>query len=163
MDKVAYMKRLLSRCTSCGDCQLWEGPTHPDGAPRIYPRIGSKSLRRRVWEMREGEIPAGMIVVTACDRSNCIEHLKLSTRADVIAQTMSRPDVAARKAVASRHARRATAPKMTMEKARALRSAKKPQSVLAAEYGIAQSLVSRILSGRSWQEPVVNPFSGLMK
>lgn len=161
MDKVLYMQRLLSRCVECGDCQLWDGPTHPDGTPRIYPRVGSKSLRRLVWELREGAIPKGKIVVTSCDRPLCIEHLKLSTRAEVIEQTMARPDVAARKAAATRRARRARAPKMDMERARAVRASTKRQSEIAAEFGIAQSLVSRIINNISWREPVANPFMGL--
>lgn len=160
MDKVKYMQRLLSRCTECGDCQLWTGPTH-DGAPRIYPRVGSMSLRRRVWELREGPIPAGMQVVTSCDRPLCIAHLALKTHAQVLTETMKRPDVAARKAVATRRARRATAPKLNMEMARAIRASTKRQIDIAAEFGIAQSLVSRIVNGHSWSEPVPNPFAGL--
>ena len=163
MEKVEHMTRLLKRCVEDGDCLVWTGPVTNEGAPRIYVKGISKSFRRLVWEMREGPIPKGKIVVGTCGRPNCIEHLKLSTKAENLLLSLERPDAAARKALASRNRGRATAKKMSMEKAREVRASSKTLKQLSAEYGIASSLISRIKNNRAWTESPVHPFSGLLK
>jgi hypothetical protein len=156
MDPVKLMQRYLAQCEECCDCLLWTGPMYQG-----MPKVAGKGLRRRVWEMREGKIPEGMMVGVSCGRANCIEHLELRSRADQIRANMARPNVLAKRSVNSRQLQRARAAKLDMEKARAIRASTKTQRELSEEYDIAPSLVSRVKNNQSWVEGV-NPFAGLV-
>ena len=164
MDPVVLMQRYLARCEECGDCLLWQGPVAPRGGA---PVVVGGGLRRRVWEMREGRIPKGMMVGVSCGRQRCIEHLCLVSRADLLLSIISRPEVQAKRtADATRRARFGGVnipPKLTMEKAREIRASDRSHRELGKEYGISPSLVSMVQNNRRWAEEQVSPFEGLMR
>ena len=156
VDPVEQMKVYLARCEECGDCLLWTGPVNSVGCPHI----GSRSLRRVVWEMREGPLCDSMAVVNTCGRPACIEHLALATKAAVLRAAMDRPDVRARRAAAARARGRAGAAKLDLQRARSIRASGRSQASLADEHGVSQSLVSRIVNNKAWSE-AASPFAGL--
>lgn len=154
-----YMRRLHARCTECGDCLLWNGCVSPEG----FPKVGSKSLRKEVWERQKGTVPRGMYVVNACGANLCIAHLKLESHAKVFKKAVSRPDIHARRILATQRARQAQSVIMTMEKARELRASTGTQREIAEKFGVSQSLAHRIIKNTAWSEIGVNPFAGLIR
>lgn len=157
MDSVKFMQRHLAKCEEDGDCLLYMGALDQYGAPRV----DGEPLRRRVWRMREGPIPKGMMVGVSCGRANCLEHLALRTRAENMKINMSRPDTLARMAVRSRARQRETG-KLSFAKVAEIRvrAANETQYALAAEFGVAQSLISKVVNKRAWWDERC-PFAGL--
>lgn len=148
---------ILHRCVEDGDCLVWGGPVDCAGAPYLR----SVRVRRHMWEQRTGKpVPSGKVVVPDCGRKRCVEHLVLSTKAEVMVKTLARPDVAARKKVAARSIPRLNK-KLDASAVDAIRSSTKTQRELAKEHGVAQSLVSRVINRQAWSVPTPNPFAGL--
>jgi hypothetical protein len=109
-----------------------------------------------ILEALRGEpLARRMVVTTTCGCTDCIapEHLRAATHASNMARAVGRKpvDVRARMAIA----RRRTAPKLTIDRARAIRVASatgKSSAWIAAEYGISVSMVNAIVRGAAWRE-----------
>ncbi len=65
-------------------CWLWEG--YPKDGPYGRVKIQGKwqLVHRRAWELTYGPVPAGLVVMHACDNKKCIriDHLELGTHQD---------------------------------------------------------------------------------
>ncbi len=81
---VAKRLRAHVKIDKLTDCHLWVG--HRDANGYGHMRVGPdyRSTHRLAWEVANGPIPEGMIVMHTCDNPPCCnpEHLKLGTRAD---------------------------------------------------------------------------------
>lgn len=68
-------------------CWLWTGYKDRDGYANTT--VGNKTIGayRLMWILHHGDIPLGMQVMHLCDEKTCvnIEHLKLGTNADNVA------------------------------------------------------------------------------
>jgi hypothetical protein len=154
------------RCEEDGDCLLWTGAVSSCGAPvmTFTNDLGKKptlQMRRKVWEARTGKkIPKGRYVTYTCNNPKCLEHLELTTRAEITSRYWTRPDSRARLTAAATRVGRTRA-KASMEVAREIRASSETLEVLAARYGISISLVSLIRRGERWKEER-NPFAGLV-
>jgi hypothetical protein len=97
-----------------------------------------EKAHRAAWVEANGPIPSDKFVCHRCDNRACInpDHLFLGSTSD------NARDMASK----NRHGR----PKLTVEQARAIRADVRPQKEIAAEYGVSQSLISRIRSGETW-------------
>ena len=126
-------------------CWLWLGRLY-NGYGKL--RVGHLKVaaHRLAWELVNGPIPEGLIVRHKCDVPCCINpaHLKVGTHSDNTADRVERGR--------SFHPLGVLHPmvKLAPEQIRAIRSDARVQTVIAAEYGIAQSLVSRIKRRKLW-------------
>lgn len=151
------LDRILLNCKEDGDCLIWTGSNNSIGIPKIRNTSG----RRVMWELQHGEIAPGMLVSTTCGHPACLEHLALSTKAEVTARSHERPDTKARVSASNRRAARKARGKITIDIARDIRASSETGLQIAARLGISNSLVSCVRRGKSWVEP--SPFSGLMR
>jgi hypothetical protein len=136
-------------------CWAWAGSVQPRGYPygrlSVYKRT---ALAHRVsWILHFGSIPAGLCVLHRCDNPRCVrpDHLFLGTQKDNTADAIAK----GRKAYPRPHVgENQHQAKLTAAAARAIfqRAAKgENQRAIAAAYGINQSVVSKILTGRAWR------------
>jgi hypothetical protein len=72
--------------TSATGCWLWTKGRDSDGYGRIQIRGRAQKAHRVMYEMTKGPIPAGLLVLHACDTPACVnpEHLRLGTNQDNI-------------------------------------------------------------------------------
>jgi hypothetical protein len=157
------MEWIEGRCEEDADCLLWRGSAKPGGSPVASMRIDGRNtqlqIRREVWELTRGRIPAGKFVANDCTNPRCLNHLKLITSADRSKRLWMKPDVRSRMLANMTRAARETS-KMDMEKARYVRASAATLKEVAAELGISFQLASQIRRGVRWKEEG-NPFAGL--
>jgi hypothetical protein len=137
-ERRAFFEEQITRVTD--ECIDW-----PDGAAKHVYGYGILTLNGatrevHVWacQLAHGERPVGMEVRHLCGRPSCFNprHLRWGTK---------------RENALDRIAHGTMSHKITAEQAAHIRqSVGRTQSDLAAEYGISQSMVSRIKRGASW-------------
>lgn len=135
-------------------CWLWEGAKNHDGYGRITigGRKGKQVLAHRVsYTLFIGPIPEGMYVLHTCDVRNCVRpsHLYAGTFEDNMADAVERNRFTPTRARGSNH------PLSKLTEAdipiiRARLAAGETQTVIAADYGVAQSKISNVKTGKSW-------------
>lgn len=147
---------IFARCKQVGACKVWTGPMTSDGRPQAHiNRKRSVPIRRLVLEERTGEpVPKGRYACCTCDTYGCVNHVAALTRKEQmeLASKQGKLNVHSR-SVKQRQIKRASAPKMTMEKANLLRERRKQGATLhelADEFGIHFSLADRICKGTAW-------------
>lgn len=130
-------------------CWLWTGgkSSHGYGAFRMFQPKRTVRAHRLSYEMHKGPIPSGLHVCHGCDNPGCVnpDHLWLGTPAD------NARDRDAKNRVQS--GERHYAAKLTAaDVADIIRaSSGTTQDALASKFGITQSAVSHIVSGRRWK------------
>jgi hypothetical protein len=97
-------------------------------------------VHRVVWEYQNGPIPKGSHVLHACDNPCCceIKHLFLGTNYENIIDKMHKDR---------------SGKKLCIEKVKEIKEIFKngfSQSEIAYRFGVNQSQISRILSGKRW-------------
>lgn len=105
---------------------------------------------RAAWEDAHGLVPAGLWVLHHCDVSACVRlsHLYLGDARDNVRDRVARQRGGGPATGEQHHGAR-----LTWEKVRAIRAAYADgasQRVLAAEYGVAQMTISKIVRGETW-------------
>jgi hypothetical protein len=139
-------------------CWKWTGYKNHDGYGRI--NISRAIMAHRLsWIIHNGPIPEGMRVCHKCDEHlhpldtsyrACVnpDHLFLGTQRDNILD-MERKGRGRHLGVPGE---RNGCAKLTVDKVRQIRAIgrSKPQSAIAREFGMTQTMVSRILNGKAW-------------
>lgn len=126
------------------ECWEWIGGRHGKG----YGQFGNptKKAHRVSWELYRGSIPDGLHVLNSCDNPPCINpsHLFLGTNLDNVKDKMAKGR--------GRNLRGEDTPWsiVTEEAVRRIREDKRSQSIIAAEFGIAQTTVSAIKRRVNW-------------
>lgn len=131
-------------------CWLWTAATRADG----YGQIGMQNPKRTelahrmMWELRNGPIPTGILVLHKCDVRCCVnpDHLFLGTIADNNADRDSKGRTGWGER--NRHAR------LTPEDVRGLRisySLGASPSTIAADLGITPKAVWAIAHRKRWK------------
>ena len=121
-------------------CWLWTASLFRNGYGQINPEgtgVSQRRAHRLSWELHKGPIPHGAQVLHKCDVRSCVnpDHLFLGTGADNMADMIAKGR--------AKHPARLSA-----DQVRHIRSAEVPQKDLSAQYGISQSYVSQIRSGK---------------
>ncbi len=121
-------------------CWLFTGYRDPAG----YGYIGVDGrvvlAHRLAWELTHGPIPEGLDVLHTCDNPPCVRssHLFLGTDADNAADKVAK----------GRQAAKLTG--LHVGEILRRRAAGETGVAIAAAFGIAQSTVSEIVTGRTW-------------
>lgn len=135
-----------------------------DGWGYGYIRDGNimKRAHRVSWTLANGEIPDGMRVLHHCDNPPCVNsqgHLFLGTDQDNIDDRVAK-DRDSRKG-SGRHGEHSNLSKLTRTQVDEIRRRYLAggiyQKDLAAEYGVAQTAVSRIVRGVHWNTDGATP------
>lgn len=130
-------------------CWEWAGPRNKQGYG-IVSFNGRKSAHRLAWELSKGPIPEGMCVCHRCDVPWCCNpaHLFLATSAENIRD-------------ASDKGRMGRPRKLTDEQAATIRSNYAEfgvtQGGLARLYGVSESLINIIVTGRRTTYRFIDP------
>jgi len=156
-------------------CWEWTGCKTLRGYGRVRFQGKNTTASRMVWHLVNGDIPSGMFVCHRCDNPPCVNpaHLFLGTQkenmADCvakgrIARTKSNTHIANLSASLHRHfeahgptvrGEHVHGSKLTEQDVVAILRATDPQRVVAARYGVSQSLVGMIKRRIIWRH--VNP------
>lgn len=136
------------------DCQVYEGERTSAGYGVAYLGcVNGKRVRvpahRVAFALHTGQDPAGFVVMHTCDNPGCVnpDHLRVGSQSDNIRDMYSK-------------GRGRTGPsnsKLSAEQVSDIRrdlAAGRKQRVIAAEFGVDQSTVSDIATGRSWKGAV---------
>ena len=110
-------------------------------------RGGRISLHRKAWIEANGEIPDGLYVCHKCNNKRCInpEHLYLGTQSKNM-QDAYRDGLIPLPLGEEHHWS-----KLTDSDVVAIREDTRFHSVIAKEYGVAQSTVTRIKNNKIWR------------
>ena len=67
-----------------GPCWLWTGGSDPDGYGRFDTPTGKRGAHQVGYELQNGPIPEGHLIMHRCDNPPCVrgEHLTTGTNAD---------------------------------------------------------------------------------
>lgn len=76
--------QILRALQKDGECLLWTGGKFRDGYGKTRHEGKTRRVHRLLYEMINGEIPAGLVVCHTCDRPLCCnpDHLFLGTPRD---------------------------------------------------------------------------------
>lgn len=112
-----------------------------------YGRVGNRRAHRVAYEEAFGPVPEGLCVRHRCDNPGCVnpEHLEVGTVADNNRDTRIRGRHRAPRGEAHGQAKLRTA-----DVAR-IRASRETGATLARTYGVAQSTISEIRSGK-WRK-----------
>lgn len=160
------VERMLSNCAPVGDCMVWKGATMGlSGIPAVNLTIEGKkvqrSARRVMWQLKTRKpVPRGVLVAVSCEHPGCLEHLCLTNRSEVTRKAVSRPEVRAKLAVARRKQLARDGVKVSLEKARQIRSDPRPHTTVAREEGVSITYVKLIRRGERRLAP--SPFAALV-
>lgn len=134
-----------------GPCWRWNGATTPEGYGKIGQSHSSTQLRahRVSWGLHNGDIPAGKEVLHFCDNPNCTrpDHLFLGTQRDNVLD-MDRKG--RRKMPRGEDHGRAKLTEQEVAEIRIMASLGAKQRDIAKQFGVARSLVGRIVLQQAW-------------
>lgn len=158
---------LTAACIEDGDCLIWQGSKTTEGAPRIKADDDSRRsvrARRRMFELHGGQTTKRQPnVIATCWHPLCIapEHLAAVSRKEQMlrAAAAGRLRVPSRDAAQRRIKRADPSAKLTMAKAREIRSryfAGATLVSLAAEFDVHVSLIHRVVHNKAWAEGAAN-------
>ena len=141
----------------CG-CWIWMG-AYSGKPPYDYGKFGldGESLwaHRVSWMVYKGVIPSGLNICHKCDTSLCVnpEHLFLGTQRDNIrdAITKKRMNPHCNKVGAGERGENHHCAKLTDKEILEIRISNKSQRVLAGQYNIDQSIISKIKHFKIWK------------
>jgi predicted DNA-binding protein (UPF0251 family) len=138
-------------------CWLWTGAVHRNGYGGMWPNV---LVHRFAWELANGPVPDGMMVLHRCDVRTCVnpDHLFLGTHdvnmSDMVTKGRSASggrNVSTKHPEKFRGVRNGRA-KLTEDDVRAIRAAHGTvtQREMAQRYGVHASTIERVLSGVRW-------------
>ena len=143
--KHPLMRDFLKRQMGRRGCWIYPGPKHHFGYALHCDKGVQKVAHRVAFEISNGPIPPGLLVCHHCDNPPCCNpaHLFLGTAADNTRDAMSKGRL--QLGEASPNA------KLTSDAVRRIRKDPRWHKVIAAEYGVDKSLISRIKRREGWK------------
>ncbi len=128
-------------------CWLWRGSTNSDGYGTIKGN-GSRVIKatHASWEIHYGPLHPGNFVLHSCDNPPCVnpDHLFEGTHLDNMA------DMVAKGRIPHIYGRRPAA-RLSEAQIAAIRSDSRKQKLIALDYGVADSTISHIKTGKTWR------------
>ncbi len=138
-------KDFWSQVKKTGSCWLWNGARFDkDGYGKYRYRMKEYRAHKYAWIDTKGPVPSGLVVCHTCDNPPCCnpKHLFLGTSKDNTADM-----------IAKGRQVRTTPPKAqpykvdekVMQRIKELRQSGKTQKQIAAEVGLTQAYISKLL------------------
>jgi hypothetical protein len=137
-------------------CLEWQLHINSSGYGNVRVNGRMKKAHRYAWEQRNGPIPEGKLICHKCDNRRCVnvEHLFLGTHTD------NMQDMHAKNrhpkytfAVNGVHNQAVLSPEEVLEiRARYAKGVRGVGASLAKEYGVAASVISRIVNKKLWSK-----------
>lgn len=149
---------VMQRCivTDSG-CREWPGSVNSKGYGTVgTPDGDTTSPHRVVAEHHLGPAPIDRpFVLHSCDNTRCCEitHLRYGTQTENLAEMTAR----GRRVTPSRVGEFNASAKLTEADVLAIRADDRMHRVIAAEYGVVRSTISRVKAGRGWGHIVGAP------
>lgn len=134
-------------------CVLWGASKRTRGLPygmigvEVAPGVWKIRATHRVsWELYCGPIPKGMNVLHRCDNASCVnpDHLFLGTQKENVL------DMNKKGRGPSRAGERNGKAKLTAEQVASIRADQRSQTKIAADYGVAHTLIGKIKHRKLW-------------
>ena len=128
-------------------CWLWTASVNGDGYGQFF--VGKKVLAHRAsWSMVYGDIPESTCVLHHCDQPSCVnpDHLFLGSKKDNSHDMMKKGRTTVLGMIGDDH----PTAKLTEKEVLVIRKDPRLQRVIAAEYGVTQSLISAVKLKRYW-------------
>lgn len=149
--KKVYERRFWVKANVGGPDECWEWGAHRrhDGYGLFWLNGGTKRAHRISWELTFGPIPSGLCVLHKCDNRACVNpyHLFLGTR-DENQKDMARKR---RSNIGMKNPFAKLQPDQVVEIRARYVIGDVSQRVLARDYDVNSSTVSRIVTGRTWK------------
>jgi len=156
-------ERFWSKVQKGPGCWEWQaGLRNGYGAFRMG-GVGSKveQAHRAAWILLHGEIPEGKFVLHDCDNRKCVKHLYLGDQAQNMQDMKDRDRTTRRERHWSRrspekvrrgvdHHNTKLSPRDVTRICSEYKMGKCSQRQIAQRYGVSQTQVSRIVSGKRW-------------
>jgi hypothetical protein len=149
-------ERFWDKAHKTEGCWNWISSKHRNGYGYICVVRRSRLAHRVAWELTNGPIPAGLLVLHRCDNRRCVrpDHLFLGTQADNLRDM----DAKGRRRNADVRGEKNPAAKLTALQAQEVRLRYQPRvmtrSRLAVEYGVSKALIDKILSNDVWADVI---------
>jgi len=130
------------------DCWEWTAYKSPYGYGKFRVNGESRCAHRIAYTIVIGEIPDGMCVCHTCDNRACVNpaHLWLGTYADNHQDMVSKGKKARNASFGETNGNA----KLTKEQVLAIRTASGLQRIIAKQFGVTQTVISRIKLRRAW-------------
>lgn len=145
--------RLMKYVEKTDTCWIWKGFVTGSGYGQVrlpWPSRRKTGAHRLSYMVHVGSIPPGAVVCHTCDEPLCVrpDHLFIGTQKDNQEDMVKKGRSARGECCGSA--------KLTWDKVRSIRSAYSDGNItqkgLGLEFGIDQSVICRILTGKIWKE-----------
>jgi hypothetical protein len=139
-------EHIENRLSRQGECLVWTGALTTKGYGHLVFHGRRWQLHRLVWTWHFGPISPGKLILHTCDNPACgnPEHLFMGTHQDNMDDMVRKGRAADQRGVKNGNAR------LTLQQVDEIRAAKGSQYAIAHQYGISQSMVSRIRRKENW-------------
>jgi hypothetical protein len=140
--------RLLAQSRQNGDCLEWMGHRIRTGYGRLRVNGRMTLIHRAAWIDRNGPIPEGMCVCHTCDNPPCwnTDHLFLGTQGDNNKDRHQKGRSRGGRLQGEKHHQA----RLSVGDVLAIRASVDRSGDLAERYGMTQSNINSIRSGRRW-------------
>lgn len=150
-NKLSLAEKISTKVAKDGDCLIWQGQKDKRGYGRLRLDGRLQKAHRLAFELQNGPIADGMVILHSCDRPSCVNpnHLSAGTQLDNILDMHSKGR--GNPPTGSRNAKT----KLTSQQVAEARSRYIPGKyghgahVLAKQYGISKPAMQAILSGKT--------------
>lgn len=142
----SVLERFLAKVERRGPDECW--PWLAAKSPTGYGVFGwdERAAHRAAYRLLVGPIPDGLIIRHTCDNPSCVNpaHLLTGTTADNARDAMER----------HRNIRGDTHPNRKLSEAKVAEILKsdEPSAVLAARYGVSETVIQLVRRGRTWAD-----------
>lgn len=137
------------------DCWEWTGAKKPKGYGNV--RIDKKYLssHRIAWELSNGDIPSGLVVMHICDNPSCCNpsHLVLGTmKSNSFDMIKKRRDGFKKNKAKGENNGNSKLKNSDIDTIRSIYKERDiSQSDIGDMFGVSQTTISRVLLGRTWR------------
>lgn len=134
-------------------CWIWQGARKNPGISLGYGSVffngANMNAHRASWWVHYGPVPSGVHVCHKCDVALCVNpaHLFLGTQSDNMRDMWAK-----KRHPKSKPGQSSKLSQSEVAKIRELLGQKTRQKIIAAQFGISQSTVSLISTGKHWGE-----------
>lgn len=143
--RMAETDRFMSHVNKdVSGCWLWTAYRMKNGYGNFRTPARHELAHRASYRLFKGDLKLSLDVMHSCDNPTCVnpDHLSLGSRKDNMADAKTK----GRLACGMTHGRRKISEQDVFE----IRALELPQVVIAARFGLSQTAISQIRSGKRW-------------